>query len=297
MRKRIAYSQNFLKDKNLILDLIKRSSITNEDMVYEIGAGQGIITEELLKRSGGVVAYEIDRNLYDKLTQRFQNEKSLELKLGNFLDYPLPNYPYKVFSNIPFNITSAIIKKLTEDKNPPKGAYLIVQKEAAKKFIGKPYDNKNSQIAILLKPLFDITIAYEFERSDFFPKPSVNIILLQIRTRENPLISEEHKILYEDFITYTFNQFKPNIREGLAKVFGNQSIIRLAKELGFSPNAKPSELNFENWLGLFSFFLDKLDNIHQSVVRGSYTRLLEQQDKLEKINRTRTDSNWKHSRK
>lgn len=59
MRTRIKYSQNFLKDRGLIKSLLEKSSINKEDVVYEIGAGQGIITEELLKKSGKVIAFEI----------------------------------------------------------------------------------------------------------------------------------------------------------------------------------------------------------------------------------------------
>lgn len=293
MRKRIAYSQNFLVSKTLISKLIKKSSITREDVVYEIGSGQGVITEELLKKSRVVVAFEIDRNLFSNLTHRFQNEESLELKPGNFLTYPLPTQPYKVFSNIPFNLTSAIIRKLTQAENPPDDTYLVVQKEAAEKFIGKPYDSKNSLMAILLKPWFDFEISYQFKRSDFFPKPNVDTILLRTTKKIEPSVSYGHKRQYQDFITYAFNQFKPNIAEGLAKLFNKKIMVKLASQSNFSSSSKPGELDFNNWIGLFNYFLNKLDNKHQSIVRGSHTKLSEQQKKLEKIHRTRTDKGWK----
>lgn len=297
MRKRIAYSQNFLKDNGLISALIERSSIDKDDIVYEIGAGQGIITEELLKRSSQVVAFEIDSNLCTKLLQRFQDQHNLELKRGDFLNYALPNQDYKIFSNIPFNITSAIVKKITQESNPPKDAYLIVQKEAAKKFVGKPYDNKNSQLAVLLKPWFEISVAYEFNRNDFFPKPSVDTVLIRIKLIEKSIVDLKARRQYEDFVTYAFNQFRPNIKEGLSKVLGNQVIVRLASELKFSPNSKPSELRFEDWIGLFDFFLNKLDRNHQDIVSGAYASQLKQQSQLEKINRTRTDRNWQQFKK
>ncbi|MDP1710518.1 MAG: hypothetical protein Q8L46_01085, partial [candidate division WWE3 bacterium] len=98
---------------------------------------------------------------------------------------------------------------------------------------------------------------------------------------------------WPDFITYTFNQFKPNVSEGLSEVFGKQSVVRLGSKLGFSPSSKPSELNFEDWVGLFNSFLNDLDYKHQGIVKGSYTKLVEQQEKLEKIHRTRVDKNWR----
>ena len=127
MRKRIAYSQNFLKSKALVSGLIEKSLITKNDVVYEIGAGQGIITEKLLKAAKKVIAFEIDENLFNKLLTRFKNETKLELKKGDFQKYPLPTNPYKVFSNIPFNITSAVINRLTQTNNPPQDSFLIIQ--------------------------------------------------------------------------------------------------------------------------------------------------------------------------
>ena len=114
MRKWVIYTQNFIVSKDLISELVKKSSITKDYLVYEIGAGEGAITNELLKKAKKVVAFEIDTNLFNKLSQRFKNEKSLKLRLGDFLSFSLPKQPYKVFSNIPFNITSSIVKKLTE---------------------------------------------------------------------------------------------------------------------------------------------------------------------------------------
>lgn len=293
MRKRIAYSQNFLKDKGLVANIVRLSSITKEDVVYDIGAGQGIITDELVKVGGKVVAFEIDKNLYEKLSQRLKNEKAVEVKLGNFLEQPLPNYSYKVFSNIPFNITASVIKKLTETPNPPLDTYLIVQNEAAKKFVGKPLDNKNSQLATLLKPWFEITIVYKFERSDFFPKPMVDVVLMRIKKRDNTLINREIKGLYNDFVTFTYNQFKPNVVEGLAQVLGNENMTKLARQIGFNPNSKPSELDFTAWQAIFSYFLNHSDNTQKKIVAGSYAKLLKQQEGLQKINRTRVDKNWK----
>lgn len=295
MRKRIAYSQNFLRDKGLVAELIEKSTITDNDVVFEIGAGQGIITEMLLKKSKKIVAFEIDGNLFSKLKLRFQNNPSLELRSGDFLTHTLPTDPYKVFSNIPFNITAAVIKKLTEAQNPPDDAYLIVQVEAAKKYIGKPYDNKNSQMAILLKPWFDTDISHKFRRDDFFPIPKVDTILLRLKKREDPYLKQLDKTKYQDFVVYTYNQFKPNVVAGLSEVIGKQTMLRLAKTIGFTTNSKPSQLDFNQWLNLFHAFMEKSQ--YQEVVRGSYDKLILQQNKLEKVHRTRIAKDWKRLKK
>lgn len=98
---------------------------------------------------------------------------------------------------------------MTQSTNPPDDAYLVVQKEAAEKFIGKPYFYKNSLIAVLLKPWFEFEIIYTFKRNDFFPRPIVEIILLRIKRKTNLIIDSENRKPYEDFVTYVFNGTKP----------------------------------------------------------------------------------------
>lgn len=295
MRNRIKYSQNFLRSNELVKNLINKSSISPSDTVYEIGAGEGIITKQLLEKAGKVVAFELDNDLFNKLVQKLQDKKSLELKLEDFLSSNLPNYPYKVFSNIPFNITSTIIKKLTMEKNSPEDAYLIVQKEAAMKFVGKPLDTKNGQIAVILNPWFGFSVIYNFEPGDFFPRPNVDIVLLEIKKRSEPLVDNNNKDRYKDFVTYTFNQFAPNITEGLSRALGKQIVINLAKKIGFSPSSKPSELNFEDWVNLFDTFLNMPEK-HQDIVRDSFAKQLKQEKDIKKINRTRVDKNWRKFR-
>lgn len=284
MVNRIKYSQNFLKDYNLVRHLVAKSSISKNDTVLEIGAGKGIITSGLLEVAHKVIAYELDRDLFNNLRQKFQNNSLLQLNLEDFLSTQLPNYPYKIFSNIPFNITSAIIKKLTLEDNPPEDAYLIVQKEAAMKFAGKPLDTKNSQLSVLLYPWFELRATYEFKPDDFSPRPNVKIILLEIKKRDEPLIDSKNKGKYEDFITYVFSQPKPNITEGLSKIMEIKAT-----------SSKPSELDFEGWLNLFETFLKRPEK-QQSIVKGSFDKQLKQQESIEKVNRTRTDKNWRKHR-
>ena len=282
MRNKIKYSQNFLKNPELVAEIVDLSGISKDDLVLEIGAGEGIITEKLLKKAKKIIAFEIDKFFFDKLSKKFRNNPILTLKNENFLNFPLPTSLYKVFSNIPFNITSEIIKRLTFAKNPPEESYLIVQKEAATKFTGKPLDSKNTQISIVLYPWFEFKVIHKFVANDFIPKPNVDIVLLEIKKREKPLVENRNK--YQDFITYAFNQPKPNIAEGLNKIM---QII--------PTNKRPSELNFEDWALLFEQFL-KLPQEKQSIVAGSFTKQQKDQEKIEKIHRTRVDKNWRENR-
>lgn len=257
MGKSIKYSQNFLKNRTLVAKLVQKSSIGNGDVVYEIGAGKGIITAELLKKAGKVVIFEIDKNLSNWLRKSFKNN-NLTIINSNFLTYKLPTIPYKLFSNIPFNITADIFKKIVYPASSLAEGYLIIQKEAAKKFIGKPYAARNSQMAILAKPFFDIKVVYEFKRNDFYPRPKVNSVLIKIRKKEKPLIDIKNVNDFQDFVVYTFNK------------------------------KKVATFTLQKWIFLFDRYLRKED----FYAKGAFNKQEKEQSRLQKIHRTRVNRNW-----
>src|SRR3989344_4287899 len=291
-RKSVIYSQNFTVNPLLVANLIEQSSISKEDVVYEVGSGTGIITSELAKRCKKVVAIEIDKNLARKLQTKFINVPNIEVREGDFLLYPLTEQKYKVFSNIPFNITAAIVKKVTEAKNLPIDIFMFVQHDAAKKFLGSP-NAKETQLSLSLKPIFELSITHQFKRNDFRPIPNVDIVLLRIKKREKPMVEQQNEKLYRDFIVYSFNAWKPILKEGLNKIFTDHQLLRLAKDLGFSSSAKPTDLNFSQWLGLFNFFNKGVDIGKKSLIKGYEDRLKNQQVNLDKIHRTRVAKDWR----
>ena len=177
-------SQNFLTNRELVSKLIRGSSISPSDTVLEIGPGRGIITQELLKITPHVIAIEKD----PKLTSHPRD----------FLTYPLPRTPYKVFANIPFSITGAIVRKLLQAPNPPADCYLIMQSEAAAKFVIHP--QANTMAAILYYPFLDIKIIHRLARTDFSPPPAVDSVLVRFTHKSSTLI----KSVYQDFIAYHF---------------------------------------------------------------------------------------------
>lgn len=292
MRNRIKYSQNFLKNNDLVHRLIGQSSIGVDDIVFEIGAGEGIITKQLANKARKVIAFEIDRNLSRKLIEAFPNKNLVEVVNQDFLQYELPKYDYKVFSNIPFNLTANIIKKLTFSNNPSIDSYLIVQKEAAQKFAGKPLSASNSLVSVLIQSHFEVSIFHQFRKDDFFPRPMVDTVMIRLQKLDIPKINANEKDLFYDFVTFGFNQFEPNIFKGLSKVMNANVINEVANTKRFSVTVKPSQLNTSDWIALFEKFI-LVGN--KSKVLGNYKRLLAQQSMLEKVNRTRLDKNWKNS--
>lgn len=255
VNKRKSLAQNFLAKSHLAASLLDESSICLDDIVYEIGPGTGMLTKELAKRAKKVVAIEKDYDLYMKLQKRFELNGNIILYNADFLRFTIKESCYKLFASIPFNITSAVVRKIVCAANPPVEAYLILQKEAAEKFMGA---TKTTQFSVLIKPWFQLKIIRFFKRTDFSPVPKVDVVMLHIEKRTPCLISRIDIPIYERFIKCGFGAWKKNVKLNYRGIFSHKQWKKLSRDLDFSICAKPSELRFRQWLGLFEFFKENI---------------------------------------
>lgn len=251
LRKSLRFSQNFFKDADLVAAIVRHADFSPQDTVYEIGPGQGIITLELAKIAKKVVAIEIDKELFLCLKQKFTNYPNIQLINTDFLTYLIPDDEFKVFSNIPFNLTTEIVRKLLANPGLIE-AFLIVQKEAGQKFAGTP---KETQFSVLHKPWFEFQAIRQFNQSDFEPRPSVDTVLLKISRRPEALVVETAKGAFIKFVKLGFNRWRANLGKNFKEVFTYKQWRRLAHDLKFQLKAQPTDLTFNQWLGIFNFYL------------------------------------------
>lgn len=281
--RQIWQSQNFLKRPEFVECLVEKANLTKNDLVVEIGPGKGIITKELAKKAGKVIAIEMDKKLATGLQSSFLTYPQVEIIEADFMKWYLPKEPYKVFSNIPFNMTADIVRKLTEDDHPPEQSFLIMQDKAAFRFMGKP---KESQTSVLLKPWFRINIITNINKGEFSPIPNVNAILAELSIREQPLVELQSRQLYKDFVIYGYNQWKPTIMDSYKNVFSPKQKLIVEKRIAVK-GKKPSDLSFEQWLDLFETFNFYVPNEKKEIIKGAEIKLEKQQSKLHKWHRTR----------
>lgn len=233
-------SQNFLTGGADIRRLLALTDISPRDHVLEIGPGKGHITRELLPRCGRLTAVELDPRLCAGLRERFGG--SLGLREGDFLKAPLPKGPYKVFSNIPFSKTTAIISKLTGTGDPPEAAWLIVELGAAKRFSG------GSVTALSLRPWFDVRIAARIPREKFHPAPSVDAALLELRRKPVPDLPPSSQRAFRDFLT-------EGKRRGLTALLTRRQISAALRLEGLPPIPPDGNTRYVQWLCLFRCYL------------------------------------------
>lgn len=243
-------SQNFIKDPFVVKELLFASSINSSDLVVEIGPGRGIITKELIIRAKEVIAIEKDPDLYQGLIEKFKDAKNLKILNKDFLNWNLPSQPYKVFSNIPFNITAEIVDKFLKSANHPTEIYFILQTEAAEKYAGGEIETQSS---ILAKIFYDVEILGEIDRTAFTPKPQINISLIKFTLKNQDTIEPEIYQEFRDFVIYGFNQWKADIFNAYKKIFTYQQFKLINKNLKIN-QLKPSQLKLNQWLDFFDIY-------------------------------------------
>jgi 23S rRNA (adenine-N6)-dimethyltransferase len=260
--RRVPLSQHFLWNRRLVDRLVRVSTLTPQDTVLEIGPGRGILTQALLRAADRVVAVEVDPRLCQLLRRRFGAHPNFTLIQADFLDYALPIAPYAVFASLPYEHTSAILRKLLEAPQPPTSAAIVIQREAAAKWC--PHARGNHLVALLHYPFWEVRVVYHFQRGDFSPPPRVDSVLLQLTRRAAPLLAGQWKSLYQDYAAHRFQH-----------------------------DRRASDLSPQQFLAAFRSQVQLARPAHHQPFRGAYARLQAQQQGLQKIHRTRADPHWK----
>lgn len=237
-------SQNFLTSRGTIDRLIRRTNLNKRDFVLEIGAGKGHITRALLERCERVCAVEIDPKLYAGLKERFAGEPGLSLVPGDFMKMSLPQGPYKVFSNIPFSMTTQIVRRLAEGRNPPSECWLVVEKGAAKRFCGKPAE---THFSLMLRPFFQTEVVYHFQREDFHPAPSVETVLLHLSLRAEPDLPLDERRQFEEFLRLSEASGVCGRQSPLSK----KQVSTALRLSGLPPLSPSGNMLYVQWLCLF----------------------------------------------
>lgn len=261
---RISYAQNFLKNPSLARYIVKLAKLDPQDTVVEIGPGEGIITRALFECTKNLILVEKDKELFQKLHDRYQNEKTVKIIATNALEFKPPQTNYKVFSNPPFNITSQLVKKFVLAPNSPNALFLFLQKEAQRRLSGKSGEN---QLSILIKSFYRIKEIHEFARTDFSPVPAVDVNLIGFFKYDTSIMPED-KTQYILFVQFGWQQQKSTLAKNFEQIFTYEQWKRLAQNNGFNIKALPIELTPDQWIGLFNYYKTGVSLEKQRIIQS-----------------------------
>ena len=245
VRRRVL-SQNFLVDRRAIEGLVDGSGVGEGDLVVDIGAGNGLISGALARHGARVLAVERDPGLAERLRAKFATWPTVTVVEADVLTTPRPTEPYRVVANIPFGITTKILRRLLDDSGPLDRADMIVQAEVARK---RGTRGRGTLLNACWEPWFEFTTGARIPAVAFRPKPRVDAAILVVARRDPPLLDPASRRDYEQFVTAAFEGAHPTVASALT--LPRAKFAPLAAELGFGVTSLPSQLDATQWVALF----------------------------------------------
>jgi len=236
-----SYAQHFLRSPRIVAELIGHSNIRKNDTVYDLGAGSGVISSVLARRCKQVFAVESEPNALKLLRENLGGNERVVIVEKDILSLPIPTGQYKIFANIPFNLSSAIVQKFLFSNNPPSAMYIIVQKQFAQKLVPSSNHFTNS-LGAELAPFFDIRIRKPLQRHNFTPPPAVDTVLLEIKQRDQIHIDPTQTIKYRAWIQRCFKDISFFRRQPLSRA-------------NISSEQTPSRLEANDWIRLWNILV------------------------------------------
>ncbi len=242
--------QNFLRSTKALRQIVEAAELTPNDIVVEIGPGEGVLTKELLEKGVKVIAVEKDDRLIPVLNEKFQKElENGQFKLihGDALEISFENLGlsagnFKVVANIPYYITGALLPIILGGEMPPKLAVVLVQKEVAVRILAR--DKKESILSMSVKAYGNPRIVDYVPAGAFVPAPNVDSAILCVKNISKEYFTSEPLISEDDF----FKTLKAGFAHKRKLLRANLDISdEVLVKIGLSPMARAEDITQEDW--------------------------------------------------
>ena len=246
--------QNFLINKWILDQILISAKIKKHDDVIEIWPWPWVLTQELIKTWANITALEIDEKAICILKYITWEAKNLKILNINALKFIPKKSWFILCANIPYYLTSPIIRYYLWWKNKPKRVVFLLQKEVAQKICEKKWHD--SVLSLQVKIFWTPEIITFIPKDNFFPIPKVDSALLRIKIFNKPLIPEKNILLFWDIIHHLFSEKRKKIINTLSKYkkIWQKNAIELLKKSWIDPNSRPQTLKINDWKNLIKLF-------------------------------------------
>ena len=251
------FGQNFLSDKNLLAQIVEKSGVMSDDVVVEIGAGKGALTEFLSKSAKKVYSFEIDNELVPYLTEKFKGA-NVEFVFDDIMKFDdaqindMVGGKFKLVANLPYYVTSPILTRFLQNKNMT-SATVMVQEEVADRIIAKPKSKDYGVLTIMCQSFGEAKKVLRVNRNMFYPVPNVDSAVVKIEK-----IEKKQTINFEKFIKFVKRAFAMRRKKLSANLETNElkkaEIETILAKNNFSPLVRAEELSIEDFEKLFLIF-------------------------------------------
>ncbi|MBI5667585.1 MAG: 16S rRNA (adenine(1518)-N(6)/adenine(1519)-N(6))-dimethyltransferase RsmA [Chloroflexi bacterium] len=246
--------QNFLHDPNTLEKIITTAELMPDDVVLEIGAGTGLLTERLAQAVRRVVAVEVDERLKPILDQVIAPFPNVTVIYQDFLTVNVADLfkpePYIVVANVPYYITSAILRHLLETDHRPQRLVLTVQEEVAERLVAQPDDMSILSVSVQFygRP----QIATRLNRAVFWPRPDVDSAVVRIDTYDQPPVDVPDEKTFFRVVRAGFGQKRKQLKNSISAGLGlkAEDAAALLVSAGIEPRRRAETLALAEWAAL-----------------------------------------------
>ena len=255
--------QNFLTDSTALENIVRAAEVTPTQNVLEIGPGLGSLTRYLASTARRVVAVELDNGLIPALQSVLSGWDNVAIIHGDILDLNpaelMQDQPYQVVANIPYYITSALIRHLLESGNPPERLVLTIQKEVAERICAT---EKYSLLALSIQVYGRPTTVLQIPAGAFYPPPKVDSKVIRIDLYPQPLVPVEHLDTFFKLAKAGFSQKRKTLLNALSGGLGmsKDDIRAILTGAEIDPQRRAETLQINEWGNLAAAFLKRDEN-------------------------------------
>jgi len=263
IRPKKSLGQNFLIEPSGLRKVLSAAELQGDEQVLEVGAGLGSLTVLLAQNAREVIAIEIDQTLFPALQEAISQYKNVKTAHGDILELDLTNLlsdePFVVVANIPYYITSAIIRKLLETQKRPTHMVLTIQKEVAERIIAR--DGKMSLLALSVQIYGKPELVATIPAGAFYPAPDVDSAVLKLSLYEQPIIEDANTDAFFKLATAGFSQKRKTLRNSLAAGLGisAQESEGLLDKAQIQSTRRAETLHLQEWQQLLDAYLTLQD--------------------------------------
>jgi 16S rRNA (adenine1518-N6/adenine1519-N6)-dimethyltransferase len=241
--------QNFLIDQSVLKKIIQTADISQNDTILEIGPGLGILTQELAKRAKRVIAIEKDKRLAEILSKELGDYNNIEIVHADILSYKLQVTSYKIVANLPYYITSPVIRLFLESENPPQKMILLIQKEVAQRICAQP--PRMNLLAISVQFYAQPKIISYVSKKSFWPQPQVDSAIIKITQIQKPKAINPERFF--QVVKAGFSSPRKQLANNLSQKLNlsREQIKKALTQCGLPPQIRAENLRVEDWICLY----------------------------------------------
>ncbi len=247
-RARKRFGQHFLTDPGVIAAIVNAVAPARDDVIVEIGPGQGAITRSLAKRAAALHAIELDRDLAARLSQEFSTDAKVTIHAADALkfDYASLGAELRIVGNLPYNISTPLLFEMIRHRDHIRDMHFMLQKEVVDRMVAAPGSKAYGRLGIMLGCHFQIEALFDVDRTAFDPPPEVTSAVVSMMPLPADTYAIQDATRLSQLVAQAFSQRRKTIRNALRNVADEA----LLESVGIDPQLRPEAVKIADYVRL-----------------------------------------------